>query len=348
MSTDARIAHACPHHIRYEDTSVLGGREIVPLSPISGTGLLDLRKDGLSVPPEGLFSEADVVFPSTAPYRVKAGAQTLSIEVVGQAPVSITLPAKIISQAEMVRVLNGALPYPLVASAYKSSIRISDQLLSDGFKISGEVLSKLGFTSPSFRARKRESFPAWKIVKQRNFTGYKILLSKPYFSDSLIDVSYTTEKSYCRRCSGTGVENDIRFDDQGNLSMIEGYDLLYQRVAKVLLTERGSNPYQTFYGSTATRLIGQKVSAGVVQALKASVRKALDDLIDIQNQQASVQTMSFEERVKSVLNVEVSTVGDDETAYLVRVVVQSFSAQPVSINIVFAVPGSIPLDGDLT
>lgn len=348
MSIDAQIAHACPHYIRYEDTDILGGREIVTLSPISGVGLLDLRKDGLSIPPEGLYSQAEAIFPSPSPYRVRASEQSLLVEVVGQPPVTITLPAKIISQAEMVRVLNLALPYPLVASAHKSSIRISDQLLSDGFKISGSVMSKLGFSASTFRAKKKEVFPSWKIVKQRNAVGYKILLSKPFFSDSLLDVSYTTEKSLCRRCSGTGVENDFRFDDQGNLKTIEGYDLLYQRVAKVLLTERGSNPYQTFYGSTATGLIGQKVSAGVVQALKASVRKALDDMIDIQEQQARVQTMSFEERVKSVQNVEVSTVGDDETAYLVRVVVQSYSAQPVSINIVFAVPGSIPLDGDLT
>ena len=348
MSIDARIAHACPHHIRYEDTSILGGREVIPLSPIAGTGLLDLRVDGVSLPPDGLYSEAEAVFPSASPYRVKAGSQELLVEVVGQAQRTITLPSKIISQAEMVKLLNEALPHPLVASAHKGAVRVSDQSLSDGFKISGGVMSKLGFTASSFRAKRREVFPAWKIVKQRNFTGYKILLSKPHYSDGIVDVSYTTEKSYCRRCSGTGVENDFRFDDQGALSMIEGYDFLYERVAKVLLTERGSNPYMTFYGSTATRLIGQKVSAGVVQALRASVRKALDDLIDIQNQQAKVQTMSYEERVKSVLNVEVSTIGDDETAYLVRVVVQSYSSQPVSINIVFAVPGSIPLDGDLT
>ena len=49
-----------------------------------------------------------------------------------------------------------------------------------------------------------------------------------------------------------------------------------------------------------------------------------------------------------IRGVEVSTIGDDETSYLVRVTVESFSSKPVSINIVFAVPGSIPLDGDLT
>ena len=348
MSKDAQIAHACPHYIRFEDATILGGREIVTLSPISGQGLLDLRKDGVSIPPEGLRKSAEAVFPSASPYRVKSGEDVLVIEGSGISRKEIKLPSKIISQAEMVKVLNEALPYPLSAEAHKTSVKITDSLLSDGFKISGSVVKKLGFSANSYRAKGKEVFPSWKIVKQRNFVGYKILLSKPYYSEGVLDVSYTAEKSYCRRCSGTGVENDFRFDDQGGLKVIEGYDLLYQRVAKALLTTRGSNPYQTFYGSTAPSLIGQKVSAGVVQALKSSVRSALDNLIDVQTQQARVQTMSYEERIKRVLGVEVSTIGDDETAYLVRVIVESFSAQPVSINIIFAVPGSIPLDGDLS
>ena len=89
------------------------------------------------------------------------------------------------------------------------------------------------------------------------------------------------------------------------------------------------------------------MSQGVVYSLRESVRRALDDLINVQNQQSRIQTMSQEERVKQVRNVEVSTVGDDETSYLVSVTVVSYSSQPVRINLVFAVPGSIPLDGDL-
>jgi phage baseplate assembly protein W len=143
------------------------------------------------------------------------------------------------------------------------------------------------------------------------------------------------------------VENDLRFGDDGNMKMVGGYDLLYQRVAKILLTERGSNPYHLFYGSTADRLIGQKVSAGVISSLKESVRDALDTHISIESQQAKVQEMTAEERLLRVRSVDVSMVGDDETSYLVRVSVESFSSKVVNINVVFAVPGSIPLDGDL-
>jgi hypothetical protein len=348
MSIDAQIAHACPHHIRYETVSILGGREIIPLSPIAGVSLLELRKDGISIPSEGLKASATVVFPNSSPYRINSTSNALIVEGAGLTKTTITLPSKIINQAEMVAVLNKNLPSPLKATVYQKSIQITDNLLSDGFKLSGASLSKLGFSSTTLRAKSKELFPSWKLVRQKNFVGYKILLSKPYFNEGEFDLSYGVEKSYCRRCAGTGVENDLRFDSVGDLTTIKDYDLLYQRVAKALLTQRGSNPYHIFYGSTATSLIGQKVSAGVVQSLKSSVRKALNDLIDVQTQQSKIQPMSLEERVRRVRGVEVSTIGDDETSYLVRVTVESFSSKPVSINIIFAVPGSIPLDGDLT
>lgn len=348
MSIDAQIAHACPHHIRYETISILGGREIIPLSPIAGESLVELRKDGISIPSDGLRVSANVVFPSSSPYRISNTNNTLIVEGVGLLKTVINLPSKIINQAEMVSILNKELPSPLTAQVYQNSIQITDNLLSEGFKLSGTSMGKLGFLSLTYRAKARELFPSWKLVKQRNFVGYKILLSKPYFQEGNFDLSYGAEKSYCRRCSGTGVENDLRFNDVGELTTVKDHDLLYQRVAKVLLTQRGSNPYHVFYGSTATGLIGQKVNAGVVQALKASVRKSLDDLIDVQTQQSKLQLMSLEERVRRVRGIEVSTIGDDETSYLVRVTVESFSSKPVSINIVFAVPGSIPLDGDLS
>lgn len=347
MSIDARIAHLCPHYIRYEQTEILGGREIIPRSPISGDGLLDLRVDGISIPKEGLRSEAKAVFPSVAPYRVKAGSNTL---VVGGAEISereITVPPKIYRQQDLVDFLNTQLPFPLRAIVSNKGLAITDDKQINKFTLSGSILKTFGFKGSSFRASKKVLFPSWKLTKQVNFRGYKILLSRSISTEGLVDVSYTCEKDLCRRCSGTGVENDIRFDEQGGIEMIEGYDLLYQRVAKVLLTRLGSNPYHQFYGSTAMGLIGQKVSQGVVYSLRESVRRALDDLINVQDQQSRIQTMSLEERVKQVRNVEVSTIGDDETSYLVEVTVVSYSYQPVRINLVFAVPGSIPLDGDL-
>jgi len=347
MSIDARIAHLCPHHIRYEQVEIVGGREIIPVAPISSDGLLELRMDGVSVPSEGLYSEAKAVFPSVSPYRIKTGANKLIVGWAEIADKEIEIPAKIYKQKDLVSFLNTELPFPLRALESNKGIAITDDKQLDNFKLKGSALKTFGFRGTSYRASKKMVFPPWRLSKRVGFTGYKILLTKSFHSSSLLDLSYLCEKSFCRRCSGTGVENDFRFDNKGGLEMVEGYDLLYQRVAKTLLTRLGSNPFHQEYGSTAMGLIGQKVSQGVVYSLRESVRRALDDLINVQNQQSRIQTMSQEERVKQVRNVEVSTVGDDETSYLVTVTVVSYSSQPVRINLVFAVPGSIPLDGDL-
>lgn len=347
MSFDAQIAHACPHHIRYELVSISGGREIITESPISGVGLFELRVDGRIVPSEGEVQNPEWVIPQTAPYRIKSGENLLSFYEDHDLVVSLEIPPKIYTQGEFLRYLRGVLPVGLEVSERGKTIAVVSRE-GTSLKVSGGVLGTFGMSVSSYVSKRRELFPSWKLVKRAGSRGYKVLLGSSISTESILDISYTAEKSYCRRCNGTGVENDILFDEYGKMRVVGGYDLLYQKVAKCLLTELGSNQYHSFYGSTAMGLIGKKVSAGVVVALRGSVQNALDVLIDLQNQQAKVQAMSLEERVKRVRSVEVSTIGNDETSYLVRVSVESFSSQPVSVNIVFAVPGAISLDGELS
>jgi len=347
MSVDVQVAHACPHYIRYELVGILGGREVIPQSPISGSGLLSLSVDGVEVPPSGLHSDVMVVFPKVGPYRFRVGSNNLVISGDGVVLLEIDFPARIFTQRALLEYISARLPFGLAVFSEGGSIRLSGGQSYRRLELGGSGLSSLGFRSQKYVVKSRELFPSWKLVKQSGSIGYKIQTSGVVATESILKISYTTEKSYCRRCEGTGVENDLRFGDDGNMKMVGGYDLLYQRVAKILLTERGSNPYHLFYGSTADRLIGQKVSAGVISSLKESVRDALDTHISIETQQAKVQEMSSEERLLRVRSVDVSMVGDDETSYLVRVSVESFSSKVVNINVVFAVPGSIPLDGDL-
>jgi len=346
MSVDAQIAHACPHHIRYELVSILGGREILTESPIAGTGLLELRVDGRVVPPDGLTRDPEWVVPQTAPYRVKSGSNTLAFYQDHNLVISLTIPPKIYTQAEFISYLRGVLGVLEVEERGKSVAVVCRGGVH--LRVEGDFLPTLNQGASSYVSRARVLFPSWRIVRRGGSRGYKVLLSRGLSTESILDMSYTAEKSYCRRCGGTGVENDILFDEYGKMKMVGGYDLLYQKVAKCLLTRIGSNPFHSFYGSTAMSLIGKKVSAGVVVGLRGSVQDALDTLIDVQNQQAKVQAMSLEERIKRVRSIEISTIGTDETSYLVRVSVESFSSQPVSVNIVFAVPSAISLDGDLS
>jgi len=98
MSVDVQVAHACPHYIRYELVGILGGREVIPQSPISGSGLLSLSVDGVEVPPSGLHSDVMVVFPKVGPYRFRVGSNNLVISGDGVVLLEIDFPARIFTQ----------------------------------------------------------------------------------------------------------------------------------------------------------------------------------------------------------------------------------------------------------
>jgi phage baseplate assembly protein W len=347
MSKDALLSHACPHHIRFERVEILGGREIIPKSPISSSGLLEIRFDGVVVDKEGLYYPSDVVFPFSAPYRFSNGNNTLIVQSDSTVQ-NIPLPEnQILSQKEIIDILNENISELTVASSFHSSVKISNELKSNNLILSGTAMVKLGFSTNKIVVRNKKRYSDWVLVKQLR-GGFKVMFREEVDFNGLVDISYLTTKEYCRRCNGTGVENDFRYTEQGDIKTIGDFDLLYQNVAKILLTEIGTNPYHVWYGSTAIRLVGKKVSASVVHSLRASVRDALSNFKNVQDQQAGIQEMSFKERLSRVKSIDVSTIGADETSYLVSVVIESMSAEAVSINIIFAVPGSIPLDGDLS
>lgn len=338
MSLDAKIAHACPHYIRYERVNVTNGIEVLTASAISGTGLLILRKDGISIPPQGLFSLPIIYIPKKEPYRFKN--TTLVID--GH---TLTLNAKkTYTSKDLILEIN-KLSNQFRAEKYHSSIKIT-HFFKDKFSISGNALSNLGFSENEVFGTARRITPSWKLSS--TLDGYAIRFNSELDPVGLVDVSYTTKKETCRRCSGTGVENDFRFDSKGELELIKDHDLLYQSVAKILLTERASNPFHLWYGSNAFSMIGKKSNSATKQALRQSVREALDRLINTQKVQASVQNMSSKEKLLSVRSVEVENIGDDLTSLLCTVSIVSASSETVSVNIIFAVPNSISLDGDLS
>ena len=346
MSKDLQIAHACPHLIRYERVSLDSGRFISPASPIEGDNLLVLRRDGVELPAEGLFREAFIQSPLKGPYRIKTDKNTLVVGLEGGVSYSLVIPPKIYSPQALVGYLSGKLGEISVLED-NLSIRFTDEGRRVGFTLQGTAMESLGFEVSKVRAKPLRITPAWKLRKGLT-GGYMLAFEKPLDPEGLLDITYTTLKSECRRCNATGVENDFRFSVEGDLTTIEGYDLLYQNIAKTLLTIQGSNPYHEWYGSNAVGLVGKKSTTALPALIRQSVKEALDRFQGLQREQAKLQAVTNEERLLSLESVDVSRIGADETSVLCRVVVRAESGTPVNINIVFAVPGSIPLDGDLT
>lgn len=64
-----------------------------------------------------------------------------------------------------------------------------------------------------------------------------------------------------------GSDNDIQFDTNGLLRLVEKTDKLKQSVGKILLTDQGSNTISSGYGSVLNGFIGASLSDQPVYAL---------------------------------------------------------------------------------
>lgn len=344
MSYDLHIAHACPHHIRYERVGTTNGRLVSPKSPIGGSGLLEIRRDGVLLSSEGNLREAFTVTPQSSPYRVR-GNNTLTLTTSTGVTKEIHIPSRIYTVESLHKVITSQIEEISVVVEGKS-LKFTDGLRGIGFNLTGSALSSLGYANQKVVVKSKRVTPSWSLVKRLN--GYDILFSKELSPEGLLEISYTTPKEHCRRCNSTGVENDIRWGDDGQLGRLTRTDLLYQNVAKTILTEIGSNPYHRFYGSNALTLVGRKVNSGTAMSLRESVTQALNKIIDIQRLQKQVQELSPEEKLLGIESVRVEQMRGDATSILCNVVVRSGAGRPVSVNVVFAVPGSNPLNGELT
>jgi phage baseplate assembly protein W len=346
MSEDLQISYACPHYIRYERVSLQNGVYIAPSSPITGSGLLQIRRDGVELKPEGNTREAKITSPDVSPFRVRNNSNVLTINTTEGYEQTITVPTKIYKAEDLATLLQPSLSSITVKATPDNSLVFTDDGRGVGFTLKGTLLKSLGFKKQKQRVKTKKSTPSWGLVNRLN--GYDVRFSERLEPEGLLEISYTTEKRFCRRCGGTGVENDFRFASSGDLQKVRDTDLLYQNIAKILLTEIGSNPYHDWYGSNATALIGQKNNAAIAVALRMSVQQALDKFQRLQQDLKRVQYLSPEERLMGVQSVEVSALNDNATALLCNVVVKSGANRPVSVNVIFSVPGSISLDGSLT
>jgi phage baseplate assembly protein W len=127
--------------------------------------------------------------------------------------------------------------------------------------------------------------------------------------------------------------------------MLKDENLLYQAALKIILTDRGSNPYQKWYGTQLRSRIGSKVLAGVATVISEDVRQALARFQSLQESQSKYQKVSYKERLYSVLAVNVKPHVQDNTAFLVEVIVQNASGEPVNITTIFTVPSVVALMG---
>ena len=368
MSVEVQIAFPCPHLV-VEEPVVLGSdrQTLTPKAPmVNANAVRVLANDRYYIPSMGLYSQAILVAAKPGPFRIRRCVDligpdgNLIVITTSGGSVSIRLPEgdrvttaaveKAIRLAVGTVVQVGITPTGAIALVDINSVGANSFV-----RVEGKGATAIGFTEQT-GARGKMIYPPWQLINRdtveypsylRGLTPPPTRYPKfvvPLKGNPDLKVTYATQGEQCPRCRGTFVENDWRFDPQGEVILIDNENLLYQACLKALLTVKGSNVFHPNYGSSITERIGSKLVGAALLQIQEDVRAALVSVQSVQLKQQRYQTVTDKERLYAIIAATV-TQGDDPTTVLVNVTVQNASAQPIALSIVFTVPGVAALAG---
>lgn len=361
MSLDFQIAHSCPH-LTVEEVVALNPdrRSLFPVQPVASQGVVRiLVNNEFLIPQGGLYAPARLFSGDSGPFdltegddtltvRTSAGTQTISLGVSGQ---------QRLSTDDVIRRLQGQGFNIALVENVDGRLVFTDQNTlgpESQVKVSGSVVTSFGFGDPlcgssrQYGARGRMIYPPWRLLNRpdSNFQSDRYpQFIYPVRTNPTFKVTYAVPVQRCRRCRATYVENDFRFDASGQGILIGNENLLYQATLKILLTDRGSNPYHPWYGTALRSRIGSKAVSSVSAAISEDVRTALSNFQSVQREQGQYQPTTLKERLYRVLEVNVRPHEADPTTFLLDVSVQNQSSEPISLSIVFTVPEVVAVMG---
>jgi phage baseplate assembly protein W len=367
MSQDIRLTWRCPHQVLEEVVTLGDDRRSLPTrSPVAATGSVRVTvNDELVIPPEGLFTAAQISSTDSGPFDVPEGGDVLEVVTISG---TVTHSFGVVNRA---RLTTDQIVRQLILAGFQEAVRVDNinghlvftDLVASGpgsfVKVRGSAAVFLGFggdtrdsvlcgiaINPTRQrtAHGRQLYPGWEIYVP-DPTAYQVQ-RYPRFrgrlrTNPVIKVSYVTELRQCPRCGGKYLENDYRFNETGDVLLVIDEDLLHQAALKIVLTERGSNPYHTYYGTKLHEKVGAKAIAGVATLINEDVRRALSRFQALQQEQAKYQAVTPKERIYRVLSVRTFSIEEDPTAFVVEVVIQNASAAPIVLTVPSATPDVI-------
>lgn len=150
---------------------------------------------------------------------------------------------------------------------------------------------------------------AFKVVSNSEYAASKVIRfnKRMKSNDDFYELSYITTLSDCPKCSGIGRYWDYVFDRLGEFNTLQNEAKLTQDMVKGTLTIKGSNPYFPWYGTVIDALVGGKLYnlSNIRLQVAQDVSKFVENLKNIQDQQAQLQTVTDNERIRQLLSVDV-------------------------------------------
>jgi len=368
VSEEIRIGYPCPHLVLEERTTLGEDRmSISTKAPVaSSKSMAILVNDTYFVPPEGLWSQALLTGSFSGPFQIRrcgnlAGpdANLLTIQAsTGTVDVRLPVGDKVSLDDVISAIRLADADGVLAVGSYNGALRLLDSASvgrSSFLRVGGEGAAAVGWEDQK-GARGKMLYPPWKLHSEESVYPSPVLANAltvvarypvfewPLRGNPTIKISYIATADRCPRCQGTYVENDYRFNQQGDVILIQDEDLLYQSCLKIILTKLGSNPFHTSYGSRLMDYIGAKRLGEASLLIKQDITVALSKVQSIQSQLKEFQAVSMKEMLYQVLSVDVVE-GEDPTTFLVNVLVQNASATPIKLSIVYTAPGATALGG---
>lgn len=357
MAYDLQLAWPCSHLTVGEVVrlDVDDRRSLRVRQPVASQGSVRIMvNDQAYIPPSGLLSSATLTSQESGPFDLVENEDEFRIET----PEGVFVASFAVRGTQrwetsaVVKHLQ-RLGFTGVVANVNGHLSITDALSVGGSSfvaVSGTAAAALGFGTTADqkqrRARGKQVYPGWSLVVRTDaiLNRYPVF-DEPVRGDPVFKVTYAVPVQRCLRCRASFVENDARFGTDGEAVFVQAEDLLYQASLKMLLTDRGSNPYHGWYGTRIRSMVGQKAVSDVASLLADDIRKALSKFQSLQTSQAKYQTVVPQEKLRAILSVDVRPHVQDPTTFLVEVVVQNAAGTPVELNIVFTVPDVVALAG---
>lgn len=347
MSYDRKLDWTCPHIVREEALFLSADRVSVrPLRPIASADSVRVRVNGeVDVGPTGEALPAEVTASRQGPFTIDSTSNTLIVLTNNSnVPQVVVLPSgKGLSVQQVAEALATRIAGVSV-SVVKQRLVLQTQQFGKAatlMLLPGSTLAPLLGLSVNRQWRGRVTVPGWSLVRDPNTLDDRptrfLVFDEPLkgYRD-FVEIDYATVRQECRRCGGLGIENDWRYNQNGETVQVRDEALLIQEFQKIVYTIQGSNTFHIWYGTNILESIGKKLtSSGVVQQfITSDIREAFRrwQSVKRQQEQAAGQFVSDEEYPFNLLQVVLTQSQKDPTVIFVNATVQNRSAKPIQID----------------
>lgn len=335
MSQDLRIKHTCPHIVACESLAIEDDlRTLRPVMPPASSAVL-LFRNGRIIPRAGITTAVEITSLQAQPFEIETGDNdTFSISVNNGTTQSVTLPTGLsVSAQDIADALDSGLQGVSVSASEGRVVIQHDQRGPQATLAmkDGNAHSTLGF--PSIRIyRGKQVVPGWTLVRDPISpvpTDRVLYFNQglPSFDD-IFEVTYVTQRDLCRRCGGLGIENDFRYNRNGEPLFVRNQFLLLQEVEKIVFTILGSNVFHTWYGTSLFELIGSKITRPgggqlIETQLVSEIQAAIERYRDVKEKQSRIQEVTPAEQLRRIVSIEVRQDQNDPTVFRILVSLES-------------------------